>query len=268
MTEPVRIQEPRNPFYPESPGSLGLTRSTPQTKSIEPDEILSAGANQLVEANLTRRSTAGTALPPNDLGEWLLHKAEAEVACLLPGDLALRAALLSMDDSGLAQKMLTHFVSGESAPVVVDLDAEFDRNPQLKEYVASRIEFDMALRTKRGETVDGMTGAVWVPQDAYGESDAGRDQKNALGGTFFEYQVTGSASTQGWMVQVSVSDHYFWSPSETERPTHCLHERGAELVAVGRSFEFHQFGEGTLHLNDPTVGAPMLPSETREISNE
>ncbi len=87
MTEPVRIQEPRNPFYPESPGSLGPMRSTPQNKSIEPDEFLSAGANQLVEANLTRRSTAGTTLPPNDLGEWLLHKAEAEVACLLPGDL-------------------------------------------------------------------------------------------------------------------------------------------------------------------------------------
>jgi hypothetical protein len=31
---------------------------------------------------------------------------EAEVACLLPGELALPAALLSMDDGGLAQKML------------------------------------------------------------------------------------------------------------------------------------------------------------------
>lgn len=226
------------------------------------------GASQLVEANLAGGSRSGESSFPQRSSEWYLAKLESEALCLLPGDLPLRGAMRGMDDNGIAREMLAHFVDGESSPVAVDLDREFERNPELREYVGSRIEEEVAARSAEAEDIYAINGSVWVPQSAYGDSTAGLDQQRALGGTFFEYQVNGTADTGGIMVQTSVSDHYFWSPSEPHRPTQCLHEVGAELVAAGRATEFYQYGHGTLILNDPTTGSPMDPLEVARTRNE
>jgi hypothetical protein len=193
---------------------------------------------------------------------WYLDKAAAEAACFaLPCDLALRAAELKMPNDGLAEKMLEHFLSGSSAPVRVDLTAELQRNAQLREYVSSRIEADLATKLSNDEPVQDMTGAVWIPQHAYGESDAGKDQRLALGGTYFEYQVVGNAANGGLEVKLNVSDHYFWSPSDAARATQCLHECGASLVAKGKATEFYQVGEGRIVVANPAITAPMKPLE-------
>jgi hypothetical protein len=171
-----------------------------------------------------------------------------------------RLAKLEMPDGGLAEKMVDHFRSGGASPVRVDLDRELSRNPQLKQFVTSQIEFDLAVRAGSGERVEEMSGAVWVSQADYGHSEAGEDQRLALGGTFFEYQVVGAAAEGGLMTRVNVSDHYFWSPKE-ERPTQCFHVCGAKMVADSKATEFHQFGEGFLTVMDPGAGSPMAPPD-------
>jgi hypothetical protein len=181
----------------------------------------------------------------------------AEGACLLPCGAALRASELDMPDGGLAEQMMNHFLSGSSAPVPVNVTRELERNPQLREYVASRIESEIAEAWAGGTPLSELSGAIWVPQGAYGPSDAGHDQRLSLGGTFFEYQVAGTAENGGLELRVNVSDHYFWSPSEIARATHCLHECGASLVASGHANEFRQVGEGTLVIADPSRSAPM-----------
>jgi hypothetical protein len=194
---------------------------------------------------------------------WYAEKAVAELDCLtLPPALALRAAERGyMPSGGLAQKMLDHFLSGSSAPVRVDLTAELGRNPQLREYVASRIETDIAERIDNGESLVDLGGSIWVPQSAYGPSDAGKDQQLALGGTYFEFQVVGSSADGGLELKLNVADHYFWSPSDKTRSTQCLHVAGSELVAAGLATEFYQLGEGRLTVADPTRTPAMDPSE-------
>jgi hypothetical protein len=189
---------------------------------------------------------------------WYRTKIASEVACLFPCEDAFGLAKLKMPDGGLGEKMVEHFRSGDASPVRVDLDRELSRNPQLKQFVTSQIEFDLALRAGSGERVEDMSGAVWVSQAEYGTSEAGEDQRLALGGTFFEYQVVGTAADGGLMTRVNVSDHYFWSPKE-ERPTQCFHVCGAKMVAEGKATEFHQLGEGLLTVTDPGVGSPMAP---------
>lgn len=54
------------------------------------------------------------------------------------------------------------FRSGEATPVEVDLDRELARNPRLKEFVAGRIEQDLAERAAAGDCLNGVSGAVWV----------------------------------------------------------------------------------------------------------
>ena len=40
------------------------------------------------------------------------------------------------------------------------------------------------------------------------------------------YEAVASADTGDLEVQLNVSDHYFWSPSDCSRTTQCLHECG------------------------------------------
>jgi len=194
---------------------------------------------------------------------WYAEKAIAELDCLtLPPAQALRAAEWGyMPSGGLAQIMLDHFLSGSSTPVRIDVTAELQRNPQLHEYIASRIESDIAERIQNEESLVDITGSVWVPQSAYGPSNAGKDQQLALGGTYFEFQVVGSSREGGLEVELNVSDHYFWSPSDQSRSTQCLHAAGAALVAAGRAHEFLQVGEGRMTIADPSRTRPMDPSE-------
>jgi hypothetical protein len=201
--------------------------------------------------------------PARKPANWYAEKAVAELACFtLPPAQALHAAELGfMPRGGLAQKMLDHFLSGSSAPVRVDLTAELERNPQLREYVASRIESEVSERIANGESPVDIGGAIWVPQSAYGPSDSGKDQQLALGGTYLEFQVRGSSGDGGLEVQLNVSDHYFWSPSDKSRSTQCLHVAGSSLVAAGRAHEFSQVGEGQMTIADPSRTPAMDPSE-------
>ena len=104
-----------------------------------------------------------------------------------------------------------------------------------------------------------LSGSVWVSQSAYGKLPAGRDQSLSLGGTYFEYQVAGSAADGGLEVRLNVADHYFWSPSDTSRPTQCLHECGSSLVAGKKAVEFSQLAGRTLVVNDPSRSDSMEP---------
>jgi hypothetical protein len=192
--------------------------------------------------------------------DWYRAKALSETACLLPCDQALGLAKYEMEAGGLGRRMLEHFLSGDARPVHVDLDPLFERNAQLKQLVSAQIEFDLAVRAGAGESVEHMSGAVWVTQPEYGTSDAGKDQRYTFGATFFEYQVVGSSDDGGLTVRIDVSDHYFWSPAE-ERATQCLHACGSELVSAGKASEFHQTGEGYLTVMDPRVGDPMAPPD-------
>jgi hypothetical protein len=246
------------PSEPTAPGP-----NTSPSGSV--DEPLSEAAKRLVlefdnRHALTKDASRGL--------EWEVKRAGAEAACLaLPCAQALRLGKVVMPDDGLAEKMLGHFLSGSSEPVGVDLNAELARNPQLKEYLTSHIEFDLSTRHAAGEDVTRSNGAIWVAQGDYGDGEPGEDQRLALGGTFFEYQVVGSSDDGGLQVQLNVADHYFWSPAE-ERATQCLHECGAELVAEGRTTEFYQFGEGELAVRDPRSDrvAPMLPFTSPPLS--
>jgi len=116
-------------------------------------------------------------------------------------------------------------------------------------------------RVANGDSPVDVGGAIWVPQGAYGPSDAGQDQQLALGGTYFEFQVVGSSRDGGLEVQLNVSDHYFWSPSDKSRSTQCLHVAGASLVTGGHAHEFLQVGEGRLTIADPSRARPMDPSD-------
>ena len=188
--------------------------------------------------------------PPRDL-RWFKAWAQAEVACLLPScGQSLALAKLKIPDGGLAEKMLDHFRSGQGSPVEIDLDHELARNPQLKQLVKSRIEQDIAARIADGDPPNGISGAVWIAQSDYGSSEAAEDQRLALGGTFFEYQVVGTADDGGLLTRLHVSDYYFWSPGEC-RPTDCLHECAAGMVASGEATEFYQTVEGALTVGDP-----------------
>lgn len=254
MTDPIRgISSVPNALssHLEKPGSIGQTSKAGTPAGA--DEALSLGASKLVADFDDSGAQHG-------LG-WHATRVGAEAACLaLPCAEALRLSTVAMPDDDLAEKMMGHFLSGSSDPVSVDLTAELARNPQLREYLASHIEFELLQRHAAGEEVTRMNGAVWVKQGDYGDSDAGKDQRLSLGGTLFEYQVVGSSDDGGLEIQLNVSDHYFWSPSE-ERPTQCLHECAAELVGEGRSNEFYQFGEGALSVRDPRSSRvpPMMP---------
>ena len=263
MPDPVgtrsAIPEPP-PSEPPDPG-----QSAPCPPSVKPPPPSSvaqpSGTRTLVE-----RYGVGPGGPigfTSRPASWYAEKAVAELDCLtLPPAQALRAAEWGyMPSGGLAQKMLDHFLSGSSAPVRVDLNAELQRNPQLREYVASRIESEVAERVANGDSPVDIGGAIWVPQSAYGPSDAGKDQQLALGGTYFEFQVVGSSRDGGLQIQLNVSDHYFWSPSDKSRSTQCLHAAGASLVAGGHAHEFLQVGEGRLTIADPSRTQPMEPSD-------
>ena len=263
------IPEPTPSEPPEDGGSVALapsgkpalTSSTPSTPSTLP-VAQPLGAQTLVERY--RAGSSGDPVNvPSKPAAWYVEKAVAELDCrTFPPALALRAAEWGyMARGGLAQKMLDHFLSGSSAPVRVDLNAELERNPQLREYVASRIESEIAERTANGEAAVDIGGSVWVPQSAYGPSDAGKDQQLALGGTYFEFQVVGSSVGGDLEVSLNVADHYFWSPSDKSRSTQCLHVAGAKLVAAGVATEFYQVGVGRLTVADPSRTEAMDPIE-------
>lgn len=230
-------------------------------KSPAPDGSLSLAAQQLVEGHTAGMPSLATLREDPRARAWSRDKAAAETACLLPCPAALRTAELGMPDDGLAESMMNHFLSGSSAPVRVDLNVELQRNPEFREYLAGKIESEIAQAWQRGTPLAEMSGAIWVSQAAYGSSDAGKDQRLALGGSYFEYQVAGTAGAGGLEVRVNVSDHYFWSPSEKARATQCLHACGASLVASGRATEFYQVGEGTLVVADPSRHPPMTQLE-------
>jgi hypothetical protein len=189
---------------------------------------------------------------------WSAQKSGIEVVCaLLPCQQALGLAKVKMPDDGLAEAMVDHFRLGESTPMAVNLNVELARNPQLKEFVAGRIEHELAELHQAGSPLTDASGAVWVPQSAYGPTPAGKDQQMSLGGTFFEYRAVATADTGDLEVELNVSDHYFWSPSDSTRTTQCLHECATEMVFEGGATEFYQHGEGSLLVNDPRAGAPM-----------
>jgi hypothetical protein len=199
---------------------------------------------------------------------WYGERAAVDATCLaLPCDLALGVAKLVMPDRGLAEEMLDHFRAGATEPVGVDLDRELERNPFLKELLASRIESELAARlTPSADTTQG-SGAIWLSQSDYGSSEAAEDQRLALGGTFIEYAVVGSAGAGGLEVELNVSDYYFWSPSDASRVTQCLHECAADMVVEGEATEFYQFGEGSLVVADPrssaTTPSPAIQAAER-----
>lgn len=251
------IPEPSPNEPPDSDRAAPASGKPPLTSPTQPSgtralvERFSAGTSNVL-ARLTSRPAT-----------WYVEKAVAELDCrTLPPALALRAAEWGyMPSGGLAQKMLDHFLSGSAEPVRVDLTAELERNPQLREYVASRVESEVAERMASGESPADIGGSVWVPQSAYGPSDAGKDQQLALGGTFFEFQVVGSSADGALEVELNVADHYFWSPSDRSRSTQCLHVAGSTLVAAGSATEFFQIGQGRMTIADPARARPMDPSE-------
>jgi hypothetical protein len=56
----------------------------------------------------------------------------------------------------LPEKMLKHFLAGKPAPVRVDLTREVERNPRLRELLASRIETEIEQRLSGGEPLQRM----------------------------------------------------------------------------------------------------------------
>lgn len=185
--------------------------------------------------------------------EGLIHA----TALLLPCQQALAVAKFEMPDDGIAETMVDHFRLGESTPVEIDLDAELARNPRLTEFVAGRVEQELADLYHSGASLTDASGAVWVPQSAYGSTPAGTDQQLALGGTFFEYQAVASSDTGDLEVRLNVSDHYVWTPDDDDRTTRSLHECAWQMVLQGDATEFYQHGEGSLIVNDPRWGKPM-----------
>ncbi len=263
MPNPVGTKSAIPEPTPGEPSDSGHVAPPPSAKPLPTPPV----AQPLGTRTLVERFAVGTTGGPvgltNKPAAWYVEKAVAELDCrTLPPALALRAAEWGyMQSGGLAQEMLDHFLSGSSAPVRVDLPAELERNPQLREYVASRIESEIAERVANGESPVDIGGSIWVPQSAYGPSDAGKDQQLALGGTYFEFQVIGSSLDGGLELELNVADHYFWSPSDKSRSTQCLHVAGSTLVAAGFANEFVQLGEGQMTVADPIRTQPMDPSE-------
>jgi hypothetical protein len=254
MPEPIRANAPpqSGPVSDDPPPS---ETKSPQTLPPTAQDALSAAARQLADKYTASGSIGPTLELPKQPDEWLWVKLKSEAACLLPCSLALRAGKFEMPKDGVAQKTMDHFLSGSGKPMRVDLNAELARNPQLQIYVASRVEAEIAERAAEGVPPTEISGAIWVPQSAYGESEAGKDQRLSLGGTYFEYQVAGSAASGGFEVRLNVADNYFWSPKEP-RPTQCLHECGSSLVAANKAVEFSQLGEGALIVNQPWCSDP------------
>jgi hypothetical protein len=261
MTEPVGKRTFAPPSVEDAPALSGPAACPPKPEaSSATADAQSAATRLLVERCGSAKPNVGTQ-PAARPASWWVEKGASEAAChTLPPKLALRTAEMGlMPAGGLARKMMDHFLSGSSAPVHVDLNAELARNPQLSEYVASRIESELSARLLDGETLLGAYGAIWVPQSAYGSTTAGRDQQLALGGTYFEYEVVGSAPNGDLEVKLNVADHYFWTPSDAARPTHCLHQGASRLVAAGSATEFYQMGEGRIFVVDPSRDQPMEP---------
>jgi hypothetical protein len=277
MTDPIR------PSWSSAARADGSDPATPigesrATRGKEATERVSAGVAQLVaNATPSRAAVAATQsdvpveAPDGDAHksvEWYWDKTRAEAACVLPCPAALELSKWVMDDDGLAQQMLDHFTSGSAEPMYVNMNWEFERNAQLKELVASRIESVLASRVQQGLPIEEAVGSVWISQSDYGSSPAGLDQRRALGGTFFEFSVTGTAPDGGLQATIHVSDNYFWSPSDKGRATQCLHECGAQMVAEGKAVEFSQFGEGQLVVADPRKLAPMGLLITNGVGSE
>ncbi|HYP77650.1 MAG TPA: hypothetical protein VER12_16885 [Polyangiaceae bacterium] len=258
MPEPIGAKSAIPELAPSEPPEPG--RVAPNAKADAPSPAAQlSGTRALVERFAPGSSFGLTSKPAS----WYAEKAAAELDCLsLPPAQALRVAEWGyMPRGGLAQQMMDHFLSGSSAPVHVNLTTELARNPQLREYIASHIESEIAERMANGESPAEISGSVWVPQSAYGSSAAGKDQQLALGGTYFEFHVVGSTAEGGLELRLNVSDHYFWSPSDRSRSTQCLHVAGSELVAAGRASEFYQLGEGQMTIADPSRTQPMDPIE-------
>lgn len=276
MTDPIRSFGPR---ISESGAthSRGAAPGRLLPEATSPESQLPRAVAQLVAgAGPSRGALLALATESPNLGEeaaelerpvvWLGAKAFFETTCfVLPCPNALDATKALMDDGGLAEQMLDHFLSGSGEPVFVDLNREFERNPRLREFVSSKIEFILASRVAQGLPIEGASGAVWVAQGDYGTSPAGKDQGRAFGGTFFEFSVTGSAQQGGLTATINVADNYFWSPSDASRATQCFHECGAEMVNAGQGVEFDQIGEGQLIVADPRHGERIALPDTNHV---
>lgn len=190
--------------------------------------------------------------------EWYYDKAKIEAACFaFPCEIALEISKCEMPDGGLAERTLDHFLDGSTEAMHVDLDRELEKNPELRERLASRIE--RALAEDVADSPDALhaSGAIWISQQDYGSGELANDLRYSLGGTFVEYQAVGSAAAGGLEVELDVSDHYFWSPSDSTRVTQCLHECASQMVAAGEATEFYQYGEGSLVVGDPRTSDPI-----------
>lgn len=160
MPDPITRTTPSPPTEPSEPFGPGAPPHPPAPAPPTPDEPLPAAARPIVDRFAARTPSSSLSTIEARAG-WYGDKVASEVAChLLPPALALRAAELRMPDGGLAEKMLNHFPSGSAAPVHVDLNAELARNPELREYVASRIEVDVSERVQTGEALADMSGAT------------------------------------------------------------------------------------------------------------
>jgi len=154
MPDPVGTRSAVPEPAPREPPDPGAGSPCPASvKPAPPPVAQPSGTRTLVErygVGTPGGLVGFTSKPAN----WYAEKAVAELDCLtLPPAQALRAAEWGyMPSGGLAQKMLDHFLSGSSAPVRIDLNAELQRNPQLHEYVASRIESEVAERVANGDS--------------------------------------------------------------------------------------------------------------------
>lgn len=266
MTDRIRPLWSTSAHVPDTvaPSTKGGPRSA-QAPSVEASAGVMAllgkhspSNSQAFVAQATARPVDSTSGEGSHSAGWYFVKGLSEAGCaVLTCKSALVASKAGMPDGGIAQAMMDHFVSGNAEPVSVDLNREFERNPRLREVVASKIEFLLSSRAAQDLPIEGATGAVWVSQGDYGGSDAGNDQRLSLGGTYFEFNVTGSADTGGLVVSINVADNYFWSPSDDSRAGQCFHECAVELVNEGRAVEFDQVGEGQLVVADPRTSERM-----------
>jgi hypothetical protein len=134
---------------------------SPISSSFPPS---AAGASEVPDSRAPEQEEPAHRIGLAESLAWYRAKIESELACLLPCEEAFALARLKMPDGGLAEKMIEHFRAGDARPVRVDLDRELSRNPQLKQFVTSQIEFDLVVRAGSGESVEGMSGSVWVSQ--------------------------------------------------------------------------------------------------------
>lgn len=246
--------------------STRITSPSPATTfapaaSLESTDVVEPPEPSAADDGPDAALLAGKNLPS---AAWVEAKLKSEAACLLPPRQALTLARNEMPAGGLGQMMLNHFLAGGGGVVRVDLTRELERNPRLQQLLASRIETEVASALSRGEPLERAAGAIWVTQGDYGASEAGMDQRFAFGATFFEYRVVGTAAGGGLVVELTVSDHYLWSPGE-DRPTKCLHAAGAKLARDKEAIEFHQLGKGQMVIADPHVTAPAAEPPPEEV---